>query len=258
MIYFILPIYNEEDNLAPLIQGIRQRLRGEAYKIVAVNDGSSDRSLEILESLQGGELCITGSLVNMNVGAVFSAGISRVLAEAHDDDVMFIMESDQTSEQELIMPMAQKIRSQEADVVVASRYQAGGGYRNFPLPRLVFSRGANWMMRRLFPVGNIFDYTIFFRAYRAGIIRRAVEHFGPFGLIQSRGFVANAELLVKLSLFTSKIIEIPFAYNYGRKKGASKIHVFRTISEYFVLASYLKSLLGRYEAFRARQEGRGV
>ena len=243
MIFFIFPVYNENDNLPSLIAGIRALMAGRSYRMIAVNDGSTDGSLEVLTRLGGEDLIVIGSTINMNIGAVFSNGIAEVLRLADDRDVMMIMESDQTSEIDLIFPMSEMILKDAADVVVASRYIPGGRYLNFPLPRLIFSHGANFLMRQYFPIARVFDYTIFFRAYRVGLVRQAARYFGPFGLIQSKGFVANAELLIKLSLFTSKITEIPFVYNYGKKKGASKIHVLRTINEYFVLINYLKRIL---------------
>lgn len=250
MIHFLFPVYNEKDNLPALIGGIRRVMRGRPYRMVAVNDGSTDGSLELLRQLKQDDLVITGSVINMNVGAVFSTGIAEVLRAAADEDVMIIMESDQTSELDLILPMAGRIRDEGLDIVIASRYLPGGKYVNFPLPRLLFSHGANRLMRAFFPVGDVRDYTIFFRAYRVKVLRQATAHFGPFGLIQSKGFVANAELLVKLSLLTGKITEVPFVYNYGQKKGASKIRVFSTVNEYFVLINYLKRIFAKQERLK--------
>lgn len=250
MIYFLFPVYNEKDNLSKLLAGIRQMMAGKSYRMVAVNDGSTDGSLELLDELRQDDLTIIGSVINMNVGAVFSAGIAQVLRTAQEDDVVVIMESDQTSELDLVLPMIEKIRKEAQDIIIASRYLPGGKYENFPLSRLVFSHCANRLMRAFFPIGDVRDYTIFFRAYRAGILRQAASYFGLFGLIQSKGFVANAELLVKLSFFTDKITEVPFMYNYGKKKGASKIRILSTVNEYFVLINYLKRIFAK----RARLE----
>lgn len=253
MIIFVLPVYNEKDNLNPLISNIRQMMSGRPYRIIAVNDGSTDGSFEFLKSLAGPDLLIAGSVINMNVGAVFSTGIYEALKIASDDDAVVIMESDQTSEQSLVLPMAEDIRKGQADIVIASRYMPGGRYENFPWSRRVFSHAANRLMRALFPVQGVQDYTIFFRAYRAGLLRQASVYFGPFGLIQSKGFVANAELLIKLALFTSRIHEVPFVYNYGMKKGASKINVIRTINEYVVLVNYLKRIFKKHALLKGRR-----
>lgn len=247
MIYFILPVYNEEDNIGKTIEELRSLMKGKDYKIVAVNDGSSDNSLKILKELYGKDLVIEGSIVNMNVGAVFSLGIDCVLSEAKDDDVMVIMESDQTSEVAIINDMVAPIEENTSDIIIASRYLNGGGYVDFPFLRLIFSYCANSLMKFYFPIKNVVDYTIFFRAYRIVIVKKATEHFGRFGLIQSKGFVANAELLIKLSIFTDKIKEVPFTYNYAKKIGQSKINVFRTINEYFVLINYLKRIFKKVE-----------
>jgi len=246
MIHFVLPVYNEVANLPTLLADIRQTMAGRRYRIVAVDDGSTDGSRELLERLQGDDLTIVGSALNMNVGAVFSAGIAEVLRAADADDVLVIVESDQTSEIALVLPMAGKIAGGGLDLVIASRYLPGGRYAGFPWPRLVLSHGANLLLRTIFPIAGVRDYTIFFRAYRVGILREAVCHFGLFGLIQSKGFAANPELLVKLSLFTRNIAEVPFVYDYGRKAGASSLPVAATVREYGSLIGYLRRLLRKH------------
>jgi len=250
MIYLVLPIYNEEENIRKMIPELRQIMKGQDYKIVAVNDGSSDGSAEVLKQMQGDDLMVTGTKINMNIGAVFSLAIHKVLEHSNsNDDVLVIMEGDQTSECGIVKDMAAEIIQNNQDVVIGSRYPKGGQYKNFPLSRLIYSWGASFFMRKLFPIkDDVKDYTIFFRAYRVGILRQLTEYFGFFGLIQSRGFVANAELLVKISLFTKKIKEIPFIYNYGRKKGKSKMRIFRTINEYFVFVCYMKDFIKRFQS----------
>lgn len=244
MIYFVLPIYNEEKSISALILKLRELMKGCDYKIIAVNDGSCDKSLEVLEKLADSRLTIESYFINMNIGAVFATGIDKVLSESTDDgDILIIMESDQTSEIDLVKELILQIRDKNNDISIASRYKEGGQYLNFPIARRIFSYTANQLLRLYFPIGKIRDYTIFFRAYRIGILREAVNYFGRFGLIQSRGFVANAELLIKLSIFTRRISEIPFVYNYGKKIGESKIDILRTINEYFVLVNYLKHVL---------------
>ena len=252
MIYFLLPVYNEEDNIAALVGSLRAKMAPGDYRIVAVDDGSRDASAAILARLAGdaGDLEVVGSQVNMNIGAVFSSGINAVLQRAADEDIVIILESDQTSEIELVPVMADKIR-EGRDVVIASRYRPGGRYVNFPLRRRIFSSVVNQLLRRCFPIEGARDYTIFFRAYRAGLLREAVRWFGSGGLIQSKGFVANAELLVKLSWLGARVGEVPFIYDYGRKKGQSKIRVLRTFHEYFSALGYLRELRGKVRARRA-------
>jgi dolichol-phosphate mannosyltransferase len=245
MIFVVLPVYNEAENIVRVVGEIRKTLGKTPHRIVAVNDGSRDTSLQILRKLSGKDLIIESYGTNMNVGAVFSTGIASVLDAARPDDIMIIMESDGTSSVDRIPVLLEEIRRKKRDIAIASRYQPGGAYRNFPLSRRIFSYGASFLMRHYFPIDGVFDYTIFFRAYRVSVLKKAVGHFGVFGLIQSLGFVANAELLVKLSFFTVKISEIPFVYDYGRKQGASKIGILRTINEYFTVLTYLHAVKKR-------------
>ena len=251
-LYFLLPIYNEEANIASVISGLRAGQFGDEIKIVAVNDGSADRTAAILNALSGSDLIVLGTHVNMNVGAVFSSGIKYIVSKAQDGDLLVILESDQTSAIDLVPVMLDAIRFKGKDIVVASRYVVGGGYRNFPVTRLIFSHLANRLMQYVFPIPNVLDYTIFFRAYRISSLRAALPYFGDSGLIQTHGFVANAELLIKLSLLSPLVAEIPFVYDYGVKRGASKINVLRTINEYFVLVAYLRRLTRKFKDYQHR------
>ena len=251
-LYFLLPTYNEEANIASVISGLRAGQFGDEIKIVAVNDGSADRTAAILNALSGSDLIVLGTHVNMNVGAVFSSGIKYIVSKAQDGDLLVILESDQTSAIDLVPVMLDEIRLKGKDIVVASRYLAGGGYRNFPVARLIFSHVANRLMQYVFPIPNVRDYTIFFRAYRISSLRAALPYFGDSGLIQTHGFVANAELLIKLSLLSPLVAEIPFVYDYGVKRGASKINVLRTINEYFVLVAYLRRLTRKFKDYQHR------
>ena len=251
-LYFLMPTYNEEANIDSVISGLRAGQFGDEIKIVAVNDGSADRTAAILNALSGSDLIVLGTHVNMNIGAVFSSGIKYIVSKAQDGDLLVILESDQTSAIDLVPVMLDEIRLKGKDIVVASRYLAGGGYRNFPVARLIFSHVANRLMQYVFPIPNVLDYTIFFRAYRISSLRAALPYFGDSGLIQTHGFVANAELLIKLSLLLPLVAEIPFVYDYGVKRGASKINVLRTINEYFVLVAYLRRLTRKFKDYQHR------
>ena len=251
-LYFLMPTYNEEANIDSVISGLRAGQFGDEIKIVAVNDGSADRTAAILNALSGSDLIVLGTHVNMNIGAVFSSGIKYIVSKAQDGDLLVILESDQTSAIDLVPVMLDEIRLKGKDIVVASRYLAGGGYRNFPVARLIFSHVANRLMQYVFPIPNVRDYTIFFRAYRISSLRAALPYFGDSGLIQTHGFVANAELLIKLSLLSPLVAEIPFVYDYGVKRGASKINVLRTINEYFVLVAYLRRLTRKFKDYQHR------
>ena len=80
---------------------------------------------------------------------------------------------------------------------------------------------------------------------------RSKERCGCIPIVVREGVsvVANAELLIKLSPL---VAEIPFVYDYGVKRGASKINVMRTINEYFVLVAYLRRLTRKFKDYQHR------
>jgi len=167
MIYFIIPIFNEEDNIKEMINQLHNRMKGCEYRVIAVNDGSADRSLEILRSIKEANVTIMNTAVNMNVGAVFSSGLSMAISQSsNEEDIAILMEGDQTSSMDVTLKLIDEIRQRGLDIVIASRYQNGGGFVNFPFMRRVYSNTANRLLRHYFPfMGQIKDYTIFFRVY---------------------------------------------------------------------------------------------
>ena len=166
MIYFVFPVFNEEKSLYDFVTGLRKLMCGQEYQMIAVDDGSTDKSLDILKALKGDDLIVDTSIINMNVGAVFSVGINLVLSNANDDDIMIVLESDQTSDIELVKRLVDEIQGTGNDIAIASRYKDDGKYLNFSFVRKMLSFYANFLMRLCFPIKDVYDYTIFFRAYR--------------------------------------------------------------------------------------------
>lgn len=242
MLYIVIPLFNEEANVLAVLHDLQKTLGKKKYQIIVVDDGSTDKTKKIVEKIQNASIKVVGYTTNMGIGAAFNTGIFEVLNHAQNADSLVIMEGDQTSSLGILPEMIDPINSGKADVVIASRYKSGGSFAHFPLVRKLFSYGASFLMQRIFPISGIEDYTIFFRAYRVGVIKKAYSLFGTFGLIQSRGFVANAELLVKLSFVTERMIEVPFVYDFGLRKGRSKIPAIKTILEYILAILYLKTI----------------
>lgn len=235
MIYIVLLAYNEEQSISPAIQEIAKVLRGEDIQIVVVNDGSTDQTKEKVEALA--KTChtvVVSHLKNLGVGQALRTGLSYVNERGQDENVVVVMEADGTSDSLVLPEMIRKIRG-GVDVVCASRYCNGGGYKGFPWFRLVCSRGANALLAFFFPVKGIRDYTIFYRGYRLSAIRKAYEHYGD-RLVTCRGFAANGEILLKLRPLGLRFAEVPLRYNYGQKKSPSKIRILKTISEYLRLS----------------------
>ena len=138
-----------------------------------------------------------------------------------------------------------EISVKQNDIAIASRYIKGGGYVNFPFFRSLYSKQANNLLKRFFPIRKVKDYTIFYRSYRVKVLREVMNFFGAYNFIHFRGFVSNPELLIKASCFTDRISEIPFMYDYGNKEGKSKLHVISGILEYIYFVFCMRRIIGQ-------------
>ena len=185
---------------------------------------------------------------------VFSEGINQFLACSTEGDHLIIIESDQTSDIQLVRRLYDTIRHQKVDVVLASRYCEGGAYQRAPFFRELLSYGANNLMKLLFPIHNVSEYSLFCRAYSWKIINKLRNLFGVHGIIQSESFFSNAELLVKMSFLTDQITEIPAVYDYGKKRGASKIRYLLTFLEYFTMVRTLRQIREKIRHGQASEE----
>lgn len=231
MLRILIPAYNEAKNLPQVVPMIAQMLGKTSYEIVVVNDGSGDATQQVAETLaEQFPLIVIRHTQNKGVAQAFRTGILHIIKNSHDDDIAVIMEGDGTSSPELLPQMIDRIKA-GADIVIASRYQAGGAYERFPLKRLILSRGANLIFRLFFPIPGVRDYSIFYRAYRVSSLKKMVAHYGD-NFITVQTFFANIELLLHLKRFVHTIEEVPLVYDYGKKQGKSGMKIGKNLRSY--------------------------
>jgi dolichol-phosphate mannosyltransferase len=226
-VFIVLPIYNEAENLAELLERFQEvpaRL-GEGAEIVAVNDGSTDGTAGILaEASRRMPLHVVTHERNRGLGKAIKTGLRAAVELSHDDDDVIVnMDADNTHSPEYIPDMVAKIRG-GADVVIASRFRAGSKEVGVPFGRRVISWGARIVFRVFLNLPGVRDYTCGYRAYRAGLVREALGRFGE-GIITRNGFACTDEILVNLASLTRRITEIPFVLRYDRKRGRSKMRL---------------------------------
>jgi dolichol-phosphate mannosyltransferase len=240
-LFMVIPAYNEEKNIGLLVENIGRviKSKGFLYEIIVVNDGSVDATKKTVLNLpKEHAIFLINHEINKGIGAVFTVGLKTASDRADKEDVIVLIEADCTNEPGIINDMIQSIFDGN-DVVIGSRYCKGGGYRNFPLMRRLLSIGANNSLRLFFPIRNVKDYTIFFRAYRAEVLKNAFKVYGD-NFITASTFVANAEILIKLNRMRIRMSEVPLVYNYGLKKGKSGMKIIKTIKEYcrFIVSGF--------------------
>jgi glycosyltransferase involved in cell wall biosynthesis len=245
--YIVVLAYNEEKGLPPLLAAIRTLMAecGRDYQVLVVNDGSRDRTRALaLEAARSMPLDILDHPVNRNCGAVFRTGITEACRRAQPDDIVVTIEGDNTNDASVLPAMLSRVE-EGYDAVAASRFRRGGGFVGFPAMRLLYSYGVNWLLRILYPIAGIRDYSFFYRAYRAGVLQRALARYGD-DFIESVGIVSNAEILIKLRPFGVRGSEVPTRYLYEKKASQSKMRPAHTIAEYFQFFLRLRKTHKKY------------
>jgi len=243
-IYILLPAYNEGKSLDPLFKRIKTEMeyRGFAYQTIVYNDGSTDNTLDILkQNRYGVPLKIIGKEQNEGLGFAFFSLLKEVLMlSTNQNDIAVVLDCDNTHNPENIYQMANKIRD-GFDVVIASRYLKDSKVVGVSPYRQFLSLGASWIMRLLFPITGIKDYTCGYRAYSIACLRNALEKFGD-RLVEERGFTCMAEFLIKLRSMSILAVEVPFMLRYDQKGGESKMKIVKTIKRTLLTLVKLKRI----------------
>lgn len=233
MIYIVLPAYNEERSLEPLVLSIDETMQhtGHAYRVVLVNDGSTDQTYQNAQVLsEQYPVEIINHPQNLGLGSAIRSGLSYTANIADDADVIITMDCDNTHSSIYIEQMVQKLKAGN-DVVIASRYHPQGKEIGLTLERRLISRIASKVLKLLFPIPGVKDYTCGYRAYRPAVLRRAFTHYGD-RFIESSGFAVTVEMLIKLHRVGIKAEEVPLILRYDLKDSVSKMRMARTVLEY--------------------------
>lgn len=225
-IYIVLPIYNEVENIGPLLGAIRDICWKNRipYTVICVDDGSTDRTAETLKEYALAEdINVITHRRNRGLGETIRDGFEAASDLADDEDVIIRLDADGTHEPKYIPALLEAIKG-GADVAIASRFPKGGGEVGLSSDRKWISRIANQAFRICFPLGGIREFTCGYRAYRANRVKEALNLYGNrFIQLKEFGFVCTLEKLLKLHLLGAKLVEVPFVLRYDMKRGESKL-----------------------------------
>lgn len=238
----VVPCYNEEATL-PYLDGVlksfaAQNVQTLDVSYVFVDDGSSDRTWELLNAIFGGrkDCQVIQHPRNRGIAAATMTGI-----QAASTEIVCGIDCDCSFDPHELAKMI-PLLTPDVDMVQASPYHPQGGVVNVPGWRLVLSRNLSriygWILNHKFA-----SYTACFRVYR----RSAVV---PIQLTNG-GFMGIMEMFVLLDRSGSKIVEYP-AVLETRLIGVSKMKTLRVIRNHLGMIAELLFAPGRV-AKRARR-----
>jgi dolichol-phosphate mannosyltransferase len=244
-VFIVLPAFNEALRISTLLERIDEVMfeDGLNCSVIVIDDGSTDATAQIVTGyIKRMSLELVRHAVNRGLGSTIRDGLQHAMRQASPHDIIVTMDSDDTHTPGLILRMVHMIR-EGYDVVIASRYQHEARSVGVPLLRQWLSLGASWMMRILFPIRGVRDYTCGYRAYRADVLQRAGRRFGT-QLFNQDGFQCMVDILLKLRTMQLIFGEVPFVLRYDYKEGGTKMKIWSTVKNTLLLI--VKRRFGRW------------
>lgn len=163
----VITVYNEEDNIQPLLQATYAALSGMNYEVILVEDGSTDRTVAEVKKYANTRTKLV--IFNRNYGqtTALAAGIDQATGE-----YIATMDGDLQNDPTDLPSMLQKAIDEEWDVVAGRRANRKDGF----VLRKIPSKIANWIIRNSTNV-HLKDYGCTLRVYKAEI----AQNMGLYG-----------------------------------------------------------------------------
>ncbi|NUM25918.1 MAG: polyprenol monophosphomannose synthase [Candidatus Buchananbacteria bacterium] len=213
--YLVIPTYNERGNVQRLLETIFALGINDVHVLI-VDDNSPDRTGELVTSLQSrfANLELLSRQTKDGLGRAYLAGFEHALRAGAE--YIFEMDADFSHDPKYIPDFLRAIES--ADLVLGSRYIAGGGVTNWNWSRRLISRFGNLYARAVLGL-PYHDLTGGFKCYR----RTVLEKIG-LADFSSVGYNFQIETTYKVHLAGYKIVEIPIIFT-ERAEGKSKFSI---------------------------------
>lgn len=224
----LIPARDEEGCIASTVEHLHLelKLRGVPHEIIVVDDGSSDRTWEILQE-ESESIPELRPIRNPGPHG-FGRAIIRGL-DAMAGDAVVIMMADESDDCRDVVRYWEKLNN-GFDCVFGSRFMKGGGTIDYPSVKLLINRLANLFIRFMFRHG-LNDTTNAFKAYR----RTVIDGIKP---ILSPHFNITVEMPLKAIVRGFNFTVIPITWK-NRRHGEGKLKIKEMGSRYLFICLYV-------------------
>jgi dolichol-phosphate mannosyltransferase len=205
--------YNEIEHLPPLVEAVWQV--APQTDILVIDDNSPDGTGRWCDEHAANEprlKCIHRA-GKLGLGTATIAAMQYAIN--HGYELLLNMDADFSHHPQYIPAILDKMEN--ADVAIGSRYCAGGGTKDWPMPRRLMSWGVNTYARVLLGLKPR-DTSGAFRCYRVSLLKQL-----DFASIKSRGYSFQEEILWRLKQIGARMVETPITFA-DRERGQSKIN----------------------------------
>ena len=215
-ILVLIPTYNEEEsieNLLRRLQQVREKIANLFdIDILIIDDGSPDRTVQIIKSLDFAKVKILQRNEKNGLGPAYLAGF----AEGLKSDYQFFVEMDADlshQPEELVLLLNQ---AGDSSFVIGTRWMPGGSVVNWPKKRQFISK----MGTKYASIALKLPYRDLTSGYR--VIPRSFLERIDFSKIETRGYGFQLEMAIKARDLGFKIQEVPITF-VERENGQSKM-----------------------------------
>ena len=209
----VIPTYDEREALPGTLSRLRAAVP-EAHVLV-VDDSSPDGTGQWAESIaaQDPAVHVLHRAGKQGLGPAYLAGFAWGLERGYR--LLGEMDADASHRPEQLPGLLGAVR-RGADLAIGSRWIPGGAVHDWPVHRLILSRGANLYVRLLMGLG-VSDATAGFRVFRAELLERLVAED-----IASQGYCFQVDMTRRARDLGAVITEVPIDFD-ERTEGASKM-----------------------------------
>lgn len=216
----IIPLYNEEESLPELEQWIARVMaeNGFSYEIIFINDGSTDRSQEVIREIASRNPNVRAFSFGRNYGKSPALNVGFTKAQG---DVVITMDADLQDSPDEIPELYRMITEDGYDLVSGWKKK-----RYDPLSKTIPTKLFNATARKVSGISNLHDFNCGLKAYRKNVVKR-IEVYGdmhryiPY-LAKNAGFTKIGEKVV---------------HHQARKYGHTKFGLDRFVNGYLDLGT---------------------
>ena len=211
---FVLPCYNEFENIFILIKQIKKIFNN--YLIVVIDDSTTNEIKNKI--IEYKKIKYYKRKTKSGRGSAVIFGMKKILEESKVD-LIVEMDTDLSSHPKELPKNIKSFKKKKLDLLVMSRYLKGSKIINWPLKRRLFSFLSNKLAKFLLGV-NVSDYTMGYRIYSKSATKHVVNNCGKIG----DGFIVLSEILAELNSNNFKIEDTKTTF-INREKGDSTVNI---------------------------------
>ena len=207
----VIPTFKESENIGPLLSRLQGLLAGLHYEVIFVDDHSPDGTAAIVRQVGRGDSRVR-CLLRIGRRGLASAVIEGVLAT--NAEYVAVMDADLQHDESLLPKMLVTLKSNKADVVVASRYMDGGGVGNWTQARARMSKLAT-RLSKLILAQDLQDPMSGFFMTRRDLFEEAAPRLSAEGYKILLDYLASSPKVLRCA-------ELPYTFR-NRLHGESKL-----------------------------------